>query len=162
MASIFDTTRNFSLYTIPAMWVVSFAPHFYAARLYESATKKSFPITAPRTLITKLDADQSLDNATKSKIIRAEGAQSNGFENIGIFAAAVVAGNVANVDNWWLNTLSMGYLASRVVYNLIYLNNESERAGHTRSVVFVSGIGMIFTLFIKAGNKMMNGPSNVL
>jgi len=69
-----------------------------------------------------------------------------------LFAAAVVAGNVAKVDSWWLNTLSFGYLGSRAVYNLLYING----AGGARTAVFLSGIGMIFTLFIQAGNKVRN------
>jgi uncharacterized MAPEG superfamily protein len=67
--------------------------------------------------------------ATKDTIIRAEGAQQNGFENVGLFASAVVAGNIAGLDNRTLNILSSGYLASRAVYNYIYINNKTEAAG---------------------------------
>ncbi len=162
MAALFDTTRNLSFYTIPVAWLLATAPHVYTMRLYESATKKEFPVTAPRTLLAKLDTDQSLDNATKSKLVRSEAAQQNGFENLGLFAAAVVAANVANVDNWWLNVLSMGYLASRAVYNVVYINNETKGAATMRSSVFMGGIAMIFTLFIKAGNQVRNGPANLI
>lgn len=86
--------------------------------------------------------------------MRAEAAQTNGFENLAFFASAVVAANVAGVPTATLNTLSGGYLASRVLYNLIYINNTSEAMANARSVVFVSGIGMIFTLFIKSGNLL--------
>lgn len=58
--------------------------------------------------------------------MRAEGAQQNGFENIGLFAAAVVIGNVAKLDNWTLNSLSFGYLASRVLYNVIYIGGTTD------------------------------------
>jgi len=37
---------------------------------------------------------------------------------------------------------------------LIYINNESTGAANVRSVVFVGGIGMIMTLFVKAGNAL--------
>lgn len=53
-----------------------------------------------------------------------------------------------------MNWLSGAYLASRVVYNLIYINNESAAAANARSVVFVGGVGIVMTLFVKAGNKM--------
>jgi uncharacterized MAPEG superfamily protein len=72
---------------------------------------------------------RQFDIATKEKIIRAEGAQQNGFENVGLFAAAVVAGNIAKLDNTTLNYLSGGYLASRVLYNFVYINNQSESSG---------------------------------
>jgi hypothetical protein len=74
------------------------------------------------TLLTAL-------TATKATIVRAEGAQQNGFENIGLFAAAVVIGNVAKLDNWTLNALSVGYLASRVAYNVLYITGTTDAMG---------------------------------
>ncbi|MCJ1408154.1 hypothetical protein MMC19_002227 [Ptychographa xylographoides] len=158
MASLFDLTRNFSLYTVPAAWILSLAPHVYATQLYDAKSAKSFDLTQPRSLTAKVANDQTLDQATKDRVIRAEGAQQNGFENVGLFAAAVVAGNVAGVDHWWLNTLSGGYVASRVVYNFVYINNESVAVANARTGVFLSGIGMIFGLFIMAGNRLRNTP----
>lgn len=61
--------------------------------------------------------------------MRAESAQQNGFENLGLFAAAVVIGNVANLSNSTLNTLSGAYLASRVVYNYLYLTGTTDTKG---------------------------------
>lgn len=40
------------------------------------------------------------------------------FENLGLFAAAVVAANYAGVPNGELNTLTGAYIGSRVLYNL--------------------------------------------
>lgn len=94
--------------------------------------------------------------------MRAEAAQTNGFENLAFFASAVVAGNLAGLPAQTLNTLSGGYLISRVLYNLIYINNTSKAIANTRSVVFVSGVGMIFTLFIKSGNILRERAANLL
>lgn len=99
---------------------------------------------------------------TKDRIMRAEAAQTNGFENLAFFASAVVAGNLAGLPAQTLNTLSGGYLISRVLYNLIYINNTSKAIANTRSVVFVSGVGMIFTLFIKSGNILRERAANLL
>ncbi|QIW97491.1 hypothetical protein AMS68_003009 [Peltaster fructicola] len=122
-AALFDLTRNYSLYSIPVAWVLSIAPHFYAASLGKFDNKN------PRTYTKESSGDQSIDKATKATIIRAEGAQQNGFENIGLFAAAVVIGNVAKLENSTLNTLSAGYLASRVAYNLLYINGTTDALG---------------------------------
>ncbi|KAK4986987.1 hypothetical protein LTR66_004824 [Elasticomyces elasticus] len=154
MASLFDSTRNFSLYTIPAAWVVALAPHVYAAQIFEARSSKAFDATAPRSFTTKVQQDPALDAATKGRIIRAEGAQQNGFENLGLFAAAVAAGNAAGLDHWWLNALSGAYVMSRIAYTLIYVNNESKGLAQVRSVVFLSGVGVVWTLFIMAGNKL--------
>lgn len=78
---------------------------------------------------------------------RAEAAQQNGFENIGLFAASVVAANVARVPVSTVNSLSLFYIASRVVYNLLYINTESLPVSNIRSVVFVSGIVSIVSFF---------------
>lgn len=42
----------------------------------------------------------------------------NRFETIGLFAAAVVAANVAKVPSHQMNQLTAAYLASRAVFNL--------------------------------------------
>ncbi|KAF2028658.1 hypothetical protein EK21DRAFT_113672 [Setomelanomma holmii] len=149
-ANILDLPRNFSLYAIPAAWLLSIAPHFYAASLGKFDNKN------PRTYTSDTEADQSIDKATKAKIIRAEGAQQNGFENIGLFAAAVVIGNVAKLPNSTLNTLSAAYLASRVVYNGLYIAGTSDMLSNARSVTFLTGVGIIWTFFIQSGNVLRN------
>ncbi|KAG4428206.1 hypothetical protein IFR05_016313 [Cadophora sp. M221] len=157
MASLFNTNRNFSFYTVPAAWLIAFLPHIYATSL-----SKKFDIVSPRTYVSNLEKDQAIDQATKDRIIRAEGAQTNGFENIGFFAAAVVAGNLAGLPAVILNALSGGYLVNRILYNYIYINNTSESAANLRSGVFVTGVGLICTLFIKSGNVLRDRAANLL
>ncbi|KAJ4336776.1 hypothetical protein N0V87_005169 [Didymella glomerata] len=149
-ANILDVPRNFSLYAIPAAWILSIAPHFYAASLGKFDNKN------PRTYTRDTEGDQSIDKATKAKIVRAEGAQQNGFENLGLFAAAVVIGNVAKLPNETLNTLSVAYLASRVAYNALYVGGTTDMLSNLRSVSFLTGVGIIFTFFIKSGNVLRN------
>src|SRR5712671_5430955 len=91
---------------------------------------------------------------TKAMIHRSEGAQKNGFENLGLFAAAVVAGNIAGLPAETLNLLSGGYLASRVLYNYVYITHTSQAMANVRSLTYLSGIGMIMTLFVKSGNAI--------
>ncbi|KAJ4404751.1 hypothetical protein N0V91_005701 [Didymella pomorum] len=149
-ANILDVPRNLSLYTIPAAWILSIAPHFYAASLGKFDNKN------PRTYTRDTEGDQSIDKATKAKIVRAEGAQQNGFENLGLFAAAVVIGNVAKLPNETLNTLSAAYLASRIAYNALYIGGTTDMLSNLRSVSFLTGVGIIFTFFIKSGNALRN------
>jgi uncharacterized MAPEG superfamily protein len=93
---------------------------------------------------------------TKAKIHRCEGAQTNGFENIGLFAAAVIAGNIAGLPAETLNTLSGGYILSRIVYNYIYITGTTETMASARTLAFFAGIGQLFALFIKSGNALRN------
>lgn len=83
------------------------------------------------SLTIQFEFANKMPPATKQTIIRAEGAQQNGFENMGLFASAVVIGNVAKLDNWTLNALSGAYLASRVAYNLLYINGRSDATGES-------------------------------
>ena len=50
----------------------------------------------------------------------------------------------------------------RVVYNLIYIKNTTAAMGNLRSVLFLAGIGQIFTLFIKSGNLLRERAANLL
>ena len=41
------------------------------------------------------------------------------------------------------------------LWNRLYINIETEQFAAVRSATFVSGVGMIFTLFIKAANRVL-------
>lgn len=52
-----------------------------------------------------------------------------------------------------LNYLSAGYVASRVVYNVVYVFlQDNRRFAPVRSAVWNVGLGVIVTLWIMAGN----------
>ncbi|SNX81725.1 uncharacterized protein MEPE_00430 [Melanopsichium pennsylvanicum] len=145
-SSALGQVANYSYYTIPAAWILSILPHFHAIGL----SKGQFKNTSPRQLLHDLMAKKDKTELDK-KIIRAESAQLNGFENLGLFASAVVAANMTGVPNHQLNRLSIGYLASRVLFNLLYIFVTDEATANLRSTSFITGVGIIWTLFIKAG-----------
>jgi uncharacterized MAPEG superfamily protein len=77
------------------------------------------------------------------------------METMGLYAAAVVAANMAGVDAVTLNYLTLGYLASRVVYYTIYCILQDNRAyAPVRSLAWTVGIALTLTMYIKAGLKM--------
>lgn len=148
------STDNVSFYAIPAMWLISVMPRVWAGQLYQSKANKWMDIRAPRELAKTIADDKKFDTATRERIMRAEAAQANGFENIALFAAAIVAGNAAKLDPKLMNGLSITYLVSRLLYNYVYINNTTRRMALMRSAAFTSGLAIIFTIFIKAGAKM--------
>jgi uncharacterized MAPEG superfamily protein len=91
-------------------------------------------------------------------MIRCEGASANGIENLGFFAASVLAGNFAGLPAQTLNALSAGYVVSRVLYNFIYINNTTAKMPKMRSLVWIIGTGLIITLYVKSGIAVKNGP----
>ena len=107
----------------------------------------------PRDFTSEVVNDQALDSKTKGRIVRAEAAQANGFENLGFFSAAVVAATFAGLSPWTVNSLSLGYLVSRFVYNHIYIFNDLVPV-QARTAAYFGGIGMIIALFIQAGNNL--------
>jgi uncharacterized MAPEG superfamily protein len=147
-------STNYSFYTIPAAWLLSILPHSYAIMLCSRSSSKRFDNRHPRSCTLKLESDQTIDKATKERIIRAEGAQQNGFENLGLFAAAVTAGNVAGLAPKTLNMLTGTYLLSRVVYNLVYINGDTGALAGLRSTIYTIGIGLLSAIFVMAGNAV--------
>jgi uncharacterized MAPEG superfamily protein len=153
MSSLISQT-NISLYTLPISWILCLLPRFYAAHLYVSSTAKPLDMLLPRALAARASADPALQHATRDRIVRAEAAQANGLENVGYFAAAVVAGNMAGLSKSVVNCLSVGYLISRGLYSWLYVVGDTKKMAIARTGVFFSGQGLIFALFIMAGNKM--------
>lgn len=78
---------------------------------------------SPRYALSELSSADKTDknHVVKLQIFRAKAAEANGFENLPVFAGAVLAANVAGVPVETLNALSAAYLASRVIYNIIYV-----------------------------------------
>ncbi|EPQ26103.1 uncharacterized protein PFL1_06311 [Pseudozyma flocculosa PF-1] len=147
-ASFQSNAHNLSFYTIPAAWALAIAPHFYAVSL----SKGKFTNSSPRQYLADIIKKEN-KTADDKKYVRAEAANANGFENLAFFASAVIAGNIAGVPAHELNALSFGYLFSRAIFNYLYITVEDETKATLRSASFLAGIGMIFTLFIRAGNK---------
>ncbi|GAA5878183.1 hypothetical protein JCM16303_002874 [Sporobolomyces ruberrimus] len=148
-----STTTNYSFYAVPVMWATSISAHFFAAAL----TKKTndlpdFDNISPRDFLRKVQG-QEKQSAVVRRYLRAEAAQQNGFENLAFFASAVVVGNLARLPASYMNLFSGGYLLSRILYNILYINTDSSAMlSNLRSVVFVGGVVSIATTFIKAGN----------
>jgi uncharacterized MAPEG superfamily protein len=153
MSSLLAQT-NISLYTLPLSWILCLAPRLYAAYLYTTTTSKPIDLLLPRALAARATADTTLTTSERDRIVRAEAAQANGLENVGLFAAAVVAGNVAGLSKVALNSLSLAYLASRALYSWLYVVGDKKGWALARTGVFFAGQGVLFSLFVLAGNRM--------
>ncbi|KAK7909048.1 hypothetical protein PG985_014926 [Apiospora marii] len=143
--------KNFTFFTVPAAFVLLFLPKLYSFSL---GLKYLDPADPKRYQPAILKADD-LDDKTKARILRAEAAFANGLETLSFYAAAVAAVNVQGVSPVVANALSLLYLASRVVYNVVYVVlQDNPRWALVRSVTWFSGIGVIFAMFFTAGAAM--------
>jgi uncharacterized MAPEG superfamily protein len=76
-----------------------------------------------------------------------------------VFAAAVTAGNSAGVSALTMNVLSIGWLASRVLYTYVYIwyqGTEKLAFGEAplRFKVWSIGTMICMTMFVLAGLKL--------
>lgn len=88
------------------------------------------------------------------RLQRAEAVVANAFETLGLYAAAVTAGNAAGVQARIMNTLTLSYIASRVLYTWIYIwGQENRKIAPLRTIVW--GVGMCFSMamFIAASRS---------
>ncbi|KAI2611599.1 uncharacterized protein GGS25DRAFT_483346 [Hypoxylon fragiforme] len=146
MASYMGLEKNISYWTIPAAFVLALLPRVYAGHI--GLGKKFFDGTNPRTFTERLEK-ANIDKRSKLRLQRAEAAGANAFETLGLYAAAVTAGNAADLPRETLNTLSLAYLATRVLYTWVYIwGQENRRFAPVRTLVWSAGIFLVMRLFI--------------
>ena len=76
---------------------------------------------------------------------RANAAQSNLFESLPFFFAAVIIASVAHAPQDRIDTLAMGFVLARIAYLVCYIANWPT----TRSIVWLIGIVCVVTLFFQ-------------
>jgi uncharacterized MAPEG superfamily protein len=99
-------------------------------------------------------ADKTLPPQVRDRILRAESAMINGYDNLGFFAAAVCMGNVARMDISLLNWLAAVYIGSRLLYIPAYIYNDTVRSVYTRSALFAVGLVINVALFVLSGVRL--------
>lgn len=108
----------------------------------------------PRSIPAIVAADKTLPPQVRDRILRAESAMINGYDNLGFFAAAVCVGNTARLDVPLLNLLAVVYIGSRLLYIPAYIYNDTVRSVYTRSAVFAVGLIVNVALFVLAGIRL--------
>ncbi|KAF8636949.1 hypothetical protein AX17_003200 [Amanita inopinata Kibby_2008] len=81
-----------------------------------------------------------------------QGAHMNGNEMFPLWAAAILAANVAGVDASLLNWASAIFIALRVAFNHIYIGHTTRAASVIRTVVFGSSVAIPMALFFKSAS----------
>jgi uncharacterized MAPEG superfamily protein len=77
---------------------------------------------------------------------RANCAQSNGFEALPLFIAAVILAQMAHADQATVDNLAMGFIALRIVYVAAYLANLAS----FRTLVWIAAFGVNIALLLKS------------
>ncbi len=74
---------------------------------------------------------------------RAAAAQANGFEALPLFAFAVLAAQLAQLDQARTDQLAMAFIGVRLVYTATYLANLAA----LRSLVWFAGVALVVAIF---------------
>ncbi|KAL7803153.1 hypothetical protein V8C43DRAFT_270399 [Trichoderma afarasin] len=145
-----DLSKNYSFFTVPAAFLLCMLPGAFAVAI----AGKSFDPANPRQTRATVLADDKLDKIQQQRFIRAQGAQENGFETVGLYASGVLAANYAGVRVRMLNLLTIGYLISRVAYIFAYVVLcQNRRLAPVRSICWAAGSAILVSLWVMAGQN---------
>ena len=99
------SASNYSIYAIPAFYILALVPQFYSTILIYRATNGRFDNVNPRGAAFSDTCKKSLDKATLGRFERARAAHVNALENLPLFAAAVICGNIAGLESGMINSV---------------------------------------------------------
>ncbi|KII87936.1 hypothetical protein PLICRDRAFT_111654 [Plicaturopsis crispa FD-325 SS-3] len=144
-------TTPLSLYSLPLAWFAAYWPMNMKLRALKSTI--GYNNVNPRANLDRLAGKEGISPEFAARIARMEGAHQNGNEMLPVWIGAILAGNQAGLDAWTLNVASVIFLTLRVLYNYVYIN----KSGGLRTLVWVLGMIVPMTLYVKAGNKARLG-----
>ncbi|KAK3808511.1 MAG: hypothetical protein J3Q66DRAFT_354990 [Benniella sp.] len=138
---------NFPLLSLPIAAGIAYAPHFIRALIVIRETKK-WNNVSPRGQVDKVEA--KMTKAAWAMAKRAEGAHLNGLETLPIYYGAILAALQAGVAKDTVNFYATFFLAARVVFNAVYILNNSQLTALARTTVWAASIGACLKLFLAA------------
>ncbi|KAJ6009911.1 hypothetical protein N7499_004688 [Penicillium canescens] len=146
------STSNYSIPSIIAAYGLGIAPHgYYLVKMMANARGQSSNIL-PRENLSTLKGQISAQ--VWDKLARARGAHLNAMEGLPMFAAAMLAGNLANLPAKDMNTLAVEYLGARILYTALYMGVRSEAASYLRTGVWAWSISLPIWALYKAGKAL--------
>lgn len=76
---------------------------------------------------------------------RANAAQSNLFESLPLFFAAVIIASIANAPQHRIDLLAIGFVVARIAYLICYVADWPT----TRSIVWLAGLACVVAIFFQ-------------
>ncbi|KAA8646455.1 hypothetical protein EYZ11_000273 [Aspergillus tanneri] len=146
------STTNYSIPSILAAYGLGLAPHgYYLVKMMSNAKGQSSNIL-PRENLSTLKG--KIHAQVWDKLARARGAHLNAMEGLPMFAAAMIAGNVAKLPSSELNTLAVEYIGARILYTALYMGARSEAASYLRTGVWAWSLSIPIWGLIRAGRVL--------
>jgi len=126
IATMASSITNYSLFAVPAYWILCLIPHNYAIAIMKKANNGHWDNTSPRSSIWDAKLKASTPAEVFGRYERAEAAQKNGFENFPIFVGAILAGNIAKLGNPTLNSFRDLFGTANFVHCCIYQGHQEQ------------------------------------
>ncbi|KAK8092314.1 uncharacterized protein PG998_014997 [Apiospora kogelbergensis] len=124
MSALFDLSSNYSIFSIPAAWLLAMWPSTYG----KVKGRKILDPANPRDFVESIKKSDQIDKTIRNRLIRSQAAALNGFEGLPMFIGAVLAANIAGLSAKTVNLLAASYLFSRVVYNVTFILTQAACA----------------------------------
>ncbi|KAK9239630.1 hypothetical protein V1525DRAFT_29623 [Lipomyces kononenkoae] len=151
----FLPAQNYSLFALPAYYILSLYPHVYALNLIRAATNGQWDNANPRSTLWDETMKRIVPKETYACFERAEGAHKNGMENFPLFATALVLGTVAELPSQTMNAFAGMFLIVRALYTAAYINIKRGKISLVRTALFGLGMGLCISSIGMAANKVM-------
>jgi len=142
---------NYSVFALPAYYIISTLPHTFAITLIYKANNGKWDNSNPHSSNWKSKIQQSVPADVFAKYERAEAAHRNGMENLALFTGAIVLGNLAELPASTLNIFAAATLCLRVVYQGFYIYNTDVRRSFARTGMWITFVGMCFYMIVRSG-----------
>ena len=148
---------NYSFFAIPVFYILGMVPHAYANAQIVSARNGKYNNHNPRGQANLEDIKKTVPKETWQCFERSKAAHQNSIENLPLFAAAIICGNIARMGPDTLNGACGAFLGLRVAYLVAYIGITETRLSFARTAIWMSSVAVCFYVLISAGLVMMNG-----
>lgn len=150
-------TSNLSLLAIPAYYLLSNIPHGYALNVATNGRPLEWDNRCPRSTKLKAELQSKLSEEQYARYERAEACSANLYENLPLFASAVIVGNMVGLkkEGWGgLNAFVGAYLGLRAAYTLAYIGIGDNKMSYIRTGLWVASFSLCFRVFRLAARAL--------
>ncbi|KAF2089122.1 hypothetical protein K490DRAFT_72740 [Saccharata proteae CBS 121410] len=158
MASLLPNL-NPTILAIPLYHLLALWPHARAISISTSGDPLAWDNRSPRGVNQKAALAKRLSPATHARFERLEAAHANSMENMPLFLASVVLGNMADLQQVeglnGLNAFCVAFLVVRGLYSVVYAGNDTMGKSYVRTVLYFLGVALCWKVLFQAAGVLL-------
>lgn len=150
-------TSNLSILAIPTYYLLALFPHAYALNVATGGKPTKWDNRCPRSTTLKAQLKETLSESDFARYERSEACSANLYENLPLFASAVILGNMAGLkkEGWnGLNAFAGMYLGVRAIYTLAYIGIDHNKLSALRTGLWTASWVLCFRIFGQAAKAL--------